>query len=206
MTSKPGHPGWASPAAEISARIGAAIGLATLSVLAAGPAAAAEPIDPVVTLMKVADGIEGNSEAADYYDEVLLRSIYSRSFVQIYRMAALGDDLLDMQGEMTGQDEVVVSQDPCEMKDLRIVAGQPKGEVIPVEVFFDVSSCWGNTPDMTKPALYVHVIEEDGRYVIDNFWNSDDGEGRLETSVKARFADLVKSDVNLMLTGSRNPQ
>ncbi len=180
--------------------------LILMAALAGGAAEAAEPQDPVVTLMKVADGIEGNSEATGYYDEILLQSIYSQSFAQIYRMAALGDELLDLQGEMTGQDEVVVSQDPCEMKDLKIVAGKPKGAVTPVEVFFDVSSCWGNKPDMTKPALYFHVIEEDGRYVIDNFWNSDYEDGRLETSVKARFADLVKSDVQLMLTGSRNPQ
>lgn len=179
--------------------------LILMAALAGGTAEAAEPQDPVVTLMQVADGIEGNSEATGYFDDVLLQSIYSHSFAQIYRMAALGDELLDMQGEMTGQDEVVVSQDPCEMKDLKIVAGKPKGEVIPVEVFFDVSSCWGHKPDMTVPALHFHVIEEDGRYVIDNFWNSDYQDGRLETSVKARFADLVKSDVRLMLTGSRNP-
>ncbi|MFN7011791.1 MAG: hypothetical protein ACK4PN_17355 [Allorhizobium sp.] len=179
--------------------------LILMAALAGGTAEAAEPQDPVVTLMKVADGIEGNSEATGYFDDVLLQSIYSQSFAQIYRMAALGDELLDMQGEMTGQDEVVVSQDPCEMKDLKIVAGKPKGEVIPVEVFFDVSSCWGHKPDMTTPALHFHVTEEDGRYVIDNFWNSDYQDGRLETSVKARFADLVKSDVQLMLTGSRNP-
>lgn len=169
--------------------------------LAGGMAQAAEPQDPVATLMKVADGIEGNSQATDYYDEVLLTSIYSRSFSQIYRMAALGDDLLDLQGVMTGQDEVVVSQDPCPMRDLRIVAGKPKGDVVPVAVYYDVSSCWGNKPDMTEPALRFHVIEEDGRYVIDNFWNSDYQDGRLETSVKVKYADLAKSEIDHMLKG-----
>ncbi|NKN36552.1 hypothetical protein HFC70_09300 [Agrobacterium sp. a22-2] len=169
--------------------------------LAGGVVQAAEPQDPVVTLMKVADGIEGNSEATDYYDEVLLTSIYSRSFARIYRMAALGDDLLDLQGVMTGQDEVVVSQDPCPMRDLKIVAGKPKEDVVPVAVYFDVSSCWGNKPDMAQPALSFHVIKEDGRYVIDNFWNSDYQDGRLETSVKVKYADLAKSEIDHMLKG-----
>ncbi|SMC80975.1 hypothetical protein [Rhizobium sp. RU36D] len=176
--------------------------LVLMMVLTAGAAHAAGPTDPVVTLMNVADGIEGNSEANGYYDEVLLQSIYSLSFVQTYRMAALSDELLDMGGMMTGQDEVVVSQDPCEMKGLKIVAGKPNADVTPVEVFFDVSSCWGNKPDMTKPALYFHVIQEDGRYVIDNFWNADYNKGQMSTSVKARFADLVKSNVDLMSAGA----
>lgn len=180
--------------------------LVLVMTLTASAAHAAQPTDPVSVLMKVADGIEGNSEASGYYDEVLLQSIYSRSFAQIYRMASLGDELLDMGGEMTGQDEIVVSQDPCEMKGLKIVAGKPKGDVTPVQVFFDVSSCWGDKPDMTKPAVYFHVIKEDGRFVIDNFWNNDYQNGRLDTSVKARFADLVGSQINLMLTGSRDPQ
>ncbi|MBD3805444.1 MAG: hypothetical protein IE919_19760, partial [Thioclava sp.] len=94
----------------------AAVFSAALFVASAGIGFANEPQDPVVALMAVVDGIEGNSEANDYFDEVLLTSIYSESFVQVYRMAALGDQLLDLQGEMTGQDEVVVSQDPCEMK------------------------------------------------------------------------------------------
>ena len=174
--------------------------------LVAGAAQAGEPQDPVVALMKVADGIEGNSAASDYFDEMLLTSIYSRSFAQIYRMAALGDELLDMQGFMTGQDEVVVSQDPCEMKDLRIVTGKPTGDRVPVDVYFDVSSCWGQKPDMKEPALRFHVIQEDGRYVIDNFWNADYQDGRLETSVKARYADLVRSDIDHMLKGFKGEE
>lgn len=194
-----------TPVRRCNRMIAAFVATGLLTVFSGVPAMADEPVDPVIALMKVADGIEGNSEATGYYDEVLLQSIYSQSFVQIYRMAALSDALLDMQGEMTGQDEVVVSQDPCEMKNLKIVAAKRKGVVVRVEVFFDVSSCWGNKPDMTVPALHVHVIQENGRYVIDNFWNDDYRDGRLETSVKARFADLVKSDVDLMLNGTRNP-
>ncbi|GEO83171.1 MULTISPECIES: hypothetical protein [Alphaproteobacteria] len=164
-------------------------------------ALAADPADPVKALMAVADGVEGNSPASDYYDEVLLKSIYSKSFVQVYRMAALGDELLDLQGVMTGQDEVVVSQDPCEMKDLKIVTGPGRDGFIPVKVYFDISSCWGHKPNLREPSLWFHVVTEDDRYVIDNFWNSDYQNGRLETSVKARYADLVKTDIDMMLKG-----
>lgn len=179
---------------------------AALFVASAASAFANEPQDPVVALMAVADGIEGNSEASDYFDEVLLTSIYSESFAQVYRMAALGDQLLDLQGEMTGQDEVVVSQDPCEMKDLKIVPRPAKEKVTPVDVYFDVSSCWGNDPHLDQPSLTVHVISENGRYVIDNFWNSNYHDGRLETSVKAKFAALAKRYVDDMLTSRFSPE
>lgn len=167
--------------------------------LTAGLAKAAEPKDPVVTLMAVNDGVEGNSEATGSFDDMLLDTIYSQAFARIYRMAALSDELLDQQGYLTGQDEVVPSQDPCEMKDLKIVEGKPVGEVWPVEVFYDVSSCWGNPVDMSKPALHFQVVRENDRYVIDNFWNEGYDGGRLETSVKTRFADLVKDNVDIML-------
>lgn len=179
---------------------------AALFVASAASAFANEPQDPVVALMAVADGIEGNSEASDYFDEVLLTSIYSASFVHVYRMAALGDQLLDLQGEMTGQDEVVVSQDPCEMKELKIVPRPAKDEVTPVEVYFDVSSCWGHDPHLDRPSLLVHVISENGRYVIDDFWNSDNIDGRPETSVKAKFAELAKRYVDDMLTSHFSPE
>lgn len=179
---------------------------ATLLVASVTSAFANEPRDPVVALMAVADGIEGNSEASDYFDEVLLTSIYSASFAQVYRMAVLGDQLLDLQGEMTGQDEVVVSQDPCEMKDLKIVPRPAKDKVTPVDVYFDVSSCWGNDPHLDQPSLTVHVVSENGRYVIDNFWNSDYDGGRLETSVKAKFAALAKQYVDDMLTSRFSPE
>ncbi|WP_416796876.1 hypothetical protein [Ciceribacter azotifigens] len=175
-------------------------------VASAGAAFANEPQDPVAALMAVADGIEGNSEASDYFDEVLLTSIYSESFAQVYRMAALGDQLLDMGGEMTGQDEVIVSQDPCEMKDLKIVPRPAKDKVTPVEVFFDVSSCWRHDPHLDRPSLLVHVISENGRYVIDNFWNGDYDGGRFETSVKAKFAALAKRYVDDMLTSRFSPE
>ncbi len=186
-------------------RTAAAFSMALL-VASAGIGFANEPQDPVVALMAVVDGIEGNSEANDYFDEVLLTSIYSESFVQVYRMAALGDQLLDLQGEMTGQDEVVVSQDPCEMKDLKIVPRPAKDKVTPVDVYFDVSSCWGNDPHLDQPSLTVHVISENGRYVIDNFWNSDYDGGRLETSVKVKFAALAKRYVDDMLTSRFSPE
>ncbi|HLP70535.1 MAG TPA: hypothetical protein VK181_23765 [Rhizobium sp.] len=177
-----------------------------LLVASAGAAFANEPQDPVAALMAVADGIEGNSEASDYFDEVLLTSIYSASFAAVYRMAALGDQLLDLQGEMTGQDEVVVSQDPCEMEELKIVPRPAKDKVTPVDVYFDVSSCWGNDPHLDRPSLTVHVISENGRYVIDNFWNSDYDGGRPETSVKAKFAALAKRYVDDMLTSRFSPE
>lgn len=173
--------------------------------LLALPTLAADPVDPVKTLMAVA-GWTGDGappvEAKHYFDETLLASIYSASFVEVYRIAQKVDELSDGQGYMTGYDEVIGGQDSCPLKDVRFETRPAVDGVTPIAVYFDAVSCFDQTPDLTKPNTIFHVVEQDGRYVIDNFWSRDYEGGKLDSSVKADYADLTHSYLNFLLTGS----
>ncbi|KQW28686.1 hypothetical protein ASE36_09295 [Rhizobium sp. Root274] len=175
------------------------------SVLLAPPAFSADPVDPVRTVMAVA-GWQGEGQPAvdaqDYFDENLLGSIYSASFVEVYRLAQKVDELQDGQGYMTGYDVVIGGQDSCPLKDVRFETRPAIGAVTPVAVYFDASSCFGNPPNLKEPMTIFHVIEQNGRYVIDNFWNHDYGADKLDTSVKAEYAALTHAYLDFLVTGS----
>jgi hypothetical protein len=173
--------------------------------LVSSPALAGDPSDPIRTVMAVA-GWEGEGQssvqAQGYFDESLLSSIYSSSFVEVYRLAQKVDELQDGQGYMTGYDVVIGGQDSCPLKDVRFEVRAPVGAVTPVAVYFDAISCYGHQPDLKKPSTIFHVIEQDGRYVIDNFWNHDYEAGKIDTSVKAEYAGLTHAYLDFLVTGS----
>jgi hypothetical protein len=176
-----------------------------LTLFIATSSLAADPADPVKTLMVVA-GWTGEGapkvEAQDYFDETLLASIYSASFVEVYRIAQEVDELSDGQGYMTGYDVVIGGQDSCPLKDVRIETRPAVDAVTAVAVYLDAVSCFGQTPNLKEPNTVFHVIEQDGRYVIDNFWNHDYAAGKTETSVKAEYAALTHSYLDFLVTGS----
>lgn len=114
-----------------------------LTLFIATSSLAADPADPVKTLMVVA-GWTGEGapkvEAQDYFDETLLASIYSASFVEVYRIAQQVDELSDGQGYMTGYDVVIGGQDSCPLKDVRIETRPAVGVFTPVAVYLDAVS------------------------------------------------------------------
>lgn len=166
---------------------------------------AADPLEPVRIVMSVAGWKDKDApkvEASGYFDDRLLGTIYSASFADIYHLAEKTDELQDGSGYMLGYDEVIGGQDSCELKDVRLEAWQEKDGVTPVNVYFDAISCFGHSPDLSQPQTVFHVIEEDGRYVIDNLWSEDYREGAVESSVKAQFAAMTKAFLDFRLTGS----
>jgi hypothetical protein len=181
------------------------IAVVLAAVLAAVPAFASDPTDPVKTLMVVA-GWTGEGaptvEAQNYFDESLIASIYSTSFVEVYRLAQKVDELQDGQGYMTGYDEVIGGQDSCPLKDVRFETRPAVGAVTPVAVYLDAVSCFGQTPKLKEPNTIFHVIHQDGRYVIDNFWNHGYEAGKIDTSVKAEYAGLTHAYLDFLVTGS----
>lgn len=181
------------------------IAVALAAPLVSWPAFAGEPVDPVRAVMAVA-GWHGEGQpsvqAQDYFDEPLLETIYSTSFVEVYRLAQKVDELQDGQGYMTGYDVVIGGQDSCPLKDVRFETRPAVEAVIPVAVYFDAVSCFGHTPNLKEPTTIFHVIQQDGRYVIDNFWNHDYEAGKIETSVKAEYAGLTHAYLDFLVTGS----
>ena len=166
---------------------------------------AADPLDPVKIIMSIAgwkDRQAPNVEAQGYFDENLLTSIYSASFADVYRLAQKTDELQDGAGYMLGYDVVIGGQDSCELKQVRIEPRSLDDGTTAVDVYFDAISCFGNQPDLTRPQTVFHVIEEDGRNVVDNLWNDDYRDGALESSIKAQFAALTQAYLQFRLTGS----
>lgn len=178
------------------------------AVLACVPATivhAGDPLDPVRIVMAVAGwkGKDGPQIAASgYFDDGLLSTIYSASFVDVYRLALRTDELQDGAGYMLGYDVVIGGQDSCPLKDVRIEARPSRNGVTPVDVYFDAVSCFGQTPDLSRPQTVFHVVEENGRPVIDNIWSEDYRDGVLDSSIKAQFAALTKAYLDFRLTGT----
>lgn len=168
-------------------------------------ALASDAAYPVKVLMSVA-GWKGadapDVQASGYFDDNLLSTIYSQSFVEVYRLAQKTDELQDGSGYMTGYDVVIGGQDSCELQEVRIETGARSGGVTPISVYFDAVSCFGHKPDLSKPQVIFHVIEEDGRAVIDNFWNRDNRSGDVLSSVKNEYADLTRDYLTFRVTGS----
>ncbi|WP_156318566.1 hypothetical protein [Rhizobium sp. AAP43] len=173
--------------------------------LPAATVMASEPSDPVKVLMRVAGWKEAggpDAQASGYFDDTLLSTIYSQSFVEVYRLAQKTDELQDGAGYMTGYDVIIGGQDSCELEKVRIEAGTKSGDITPVSVYFDAVSCFGLTPDLSKPGVIFHVIEEGGRAVIDNFWNRDYNGGDVSTSVKNEYADFTRDYLTFRVTGA----
>jgi hypothetical protein len=186
-----------------SLRFSAFAGIMSLAVPATGQAA--DPLDPVKAVMSVAgwnDASAPKVSANGYFDDSLLSSIYSASFADIYRLADKTDELQDGSGYMLGYDVVIGGQDSCELKDVRIALRGAKESVSVVDVYFDAVSCFGHAVDLTTPQTVFHVIEEDGRFVIDNLWNDDYGDGAVESSVKAQFVAMTEAYLQFRLTGA----
>jgi opacity protein-like surface antigen len=166
---------------------------------------AADPLDPVRVVMAVAGWKDKHAPeipASDYFDDGLLSTIYSASFVDVYRLAQRTDELQDGAGYMLGYDVVIGGQDNCPLQDVRIEARPTRDGVTPIDVYFDASSCFGHPPDRARPQTVFHVVEEEGRPVIDNIWSEDYRDGALDSSIKAQFAALTKAYLDFRLTGS----
>lgn len=166
---------------------------------------ASDPRDPVRIVLAVAgwkDKEAAEIAASGYFDDGLLSTIYSASFVDVYRLAQRTDELQDGAGYMLGHDVVIGGQDHCALKDVRIEARPSENSVTPLDVYFDAVSCFGHAPDLTRPQAVSHVVEEEGRPVIDNIWSEDYRDGALDSSVKAQFAALTKAYLDFRLTGS----
>lgn len=161
--------------------------------------------DPVRVVLAVAgwkDKKVAEIAASGYFDDGLLSTIYSASFVDVYRLAQRTDELQDGAGYMLGYDVVIGGQDHCALKDVRIEARPSENGVTPVDVYFDAVSCFGHAPDLTRPQTVFHVVEQEGRPVIDNIWSEDYRDGALDSSIKAQFAALTKAYLDFRLTGS----
>lgn len=160
---------------------------------------AADPETPVREIMGIAAGtVEADG---GYFGEKQLETLYSASFANTYRLAVKaaelsGDDyMVDWDVLLGGQD------DHCDLKDLQISqpphAASSGSPVVPVHARFDVNYCRAeNTGAQTGGDVLFHVIEENGRHVIDDFWQSPGAEGDAGKSTKELYRDVAVRDID----------
>lgn len=160
--------------------------------LSASPAAALDMTAPVRTLMEIT---RKNSEAGTEYfryvfDEDLLSSIYSADFAHAYREAAKYPVYDPPEGETTGDpfgyDPIVGGQDSCPLDDLRI-EDDGDGQVT---ALFDNRNCYEDSVEEPERVLIFHVVEEDGRAVIDDIYPVEDGQSGQ--SIKGELKAIAK--------------
>ncbi len=177
------------------------------AVLACVPATivhAGDPLDPVRIVMAVAGwkGKDGPQIAASgYFDDGLLSTIYSASFVDVYRLALRTDELQDGAGYMLGYDVVIGGQDSCPQG--RSDRGTPERKRCDARrrLFrrrLLLWPCTGSHPPTDgvscrrgggTPGHRQHLERRLSRWVLDS-------------SIKAQFAALTKAYLDFRLTGS----
>lgn len=163
--------------------------LLLVSTLCAIPAQAADVTQPVKVVMEVtvASWAENGDPGRTIFSEDLLKTLYSRNFVERYRAAAKfpafdgGDSPFDY-------DVITNSQDGCPVKDLSITSQPPKAGVAVVVAKFNNTACFGSEAEyQALQEVRFDVIEEQGKPVIADIHTSlgDNEYGSLLADMEA---------------------
>jgi hypothetical protein len=168
---------------------------ALLALLPIG-ASAADVEGPVREVMGVAEKIwaEGSQTEEWYFDDTRLNTVYSKSFVAQYREAEKHPVFDTDTGIGTPFDYDVIAngQDGCPFKDIvyKNVAGT--NGATRVEVTFNNQYCLD--PAFAGGLTHVNfeVIEENGKYVIDDIIVEGEDPEKATDSLKAIMADIVR--------------
>lgn len=137
----------------------------------AGAALAADPSEPVKTLFDIASG----KTQGELFDEQRLSSVFSKSFADTYRIAAKVTEMAEVQEGLFDYDPLVGGQDGCELKDMSFKALPPvregEREYVPVDATFDNMRCFQGFENNPLRTLRFRVVEENGRFVVDDYEN-----------------------------------
>lgn len=150
-----------------------------LALVAGGPAAANEPVEPVQALMGMAvynAGVEPGANAVydDYFSASMLLTYFSEGFVDAYAQA-LTARRKDRDTMLLDHDPILGGQDGCVPKDVTYGTPQVTGGVTLIKVQFKTNWCYDGTyegKDALTEVTYRLVQEDDEvgekRYVVDD--------------------------------------
>jgi len=161
------------------------------SLLPAAPSFAAEPDEPVKTLMDLASALWSDNppENKDYFDKDHI-GLFSKDFVAAYRETEKYP-IYEEGGSPFGYDVITNSQDGCPLKEVSIVPGADTAGTTDVKVTFKLMSCYADDPG--KDALsevHFKVVTEDGKPVISDIDRIIDGKS---ASLMAEMKEIVKA-------------
>jgi hypothetical protein len=164
----------------------------SMFVALAGPALAADPMEPVRDMMDVAAKLwsENPPEKLDYFDEAHLAKDYSKAFVAAYREAAKHPIYEEDSGPF-GYDVITNGQDGCPLKEINVSLAGEKDGVSDVKATFKLWTCVddGSVDKNQVSEDHFDVVIEDGRPVIADIHRMADGK---PDSLMKEMQDIAK--------------
>lgn len=168
--------------------------LLLLVCLTGAPAAvfAADPTAPVRAVIDVAAGnwSETSPTAHDVFDNERLGQLFSADFAKTYREASKHPAYDPPEGETTGSpfdyDPIAGGQEGCAFENIR-VENDGDGQVT---ALFNNRKCLGDDPAYKEDTVLIfHVVEEQGRAVIDDMYRVEGGQSGK--SLKDELKDIA---------------
>jgi hypothetical protein len=166
---------------------------AALLVTIAFPALAADPQDPVKSIMDLAVALWSDDpkvEGQDYFDKARLETLYSKTFAAAYREAAK-HPLYDEASGPFGYDVITNGQDGCPLKEVNVANQGEKAGVTDIKVTFKLWTCYDDDPNKDAVSeVHFDVIKEDGKPVISDIHRITDGK---PDSLLKEMQDIAKN-------------
>lgn len=164
----------------------------------ASQALAADPTDPVKALFDIASG----KTQGELFDDERLSTVFSKSFADTYRIAAKVTEMAELEEGLFDYDPLVGGQDGCELKELSFKA-QPAvkegdTDVIPVDATFDNMRCFQGFEKNPLRTLRFRVVQENGRFVVDDYENGESDDRNQPISLKQQLVRAVVADMEMV--------
>lgn len=157
-------------------------------------AEAADATAPVKAIMDIAQkSFSGGSTDDWYFDEAHL-NLFSENFVSTYREAEKHPayDTDTGVGSPFDYDVIVMGQDSCELKKIKITAGEAVDGTTPVNVTFNNKSCMEGAEAKDISHLTFVVVEEGGKAVIDDILREGEGTQDTTNSLRNEMDQIIK--------------
>lgn len=179
-------------------------------------AAHADPLAPVNEVMDVARQLwsENPPQSLDYFDPDRLSRLYSAGFVTAYKAAqknpVFGLEDGESEGNPFDYDVIANSQDGCPLEDIKAEKTGGAGSAT-VTVTFKLWRCIEDAEERDALSeVRFHLIEENGKQVIDDIVRVMDGEqlSLLEEMqyIASGEADIAGDEAGIPLDEAENEE
>lgn len=169
--------------------------LAFLLGLSPLPSMAADATQPVKIIMDLAQKtwLPGASSDANYFDNTYIKN-FSQEFAAQFHEAEKHPayDTDTGVGYPFEYDVIVGGQDSCELKDIKIAAGEAVDGNTPIEVTFNNKSCMEGEEAKDLTHLTFVVTEENGKQVIDDILREGDDSQEATNSLRDEMDRIIE--------------
>lgn len=169
--------------------------VAALALTVAGPALANDIPAPIRELMEVTTVFWSPTEPklGSIFSEDRLKRLYSADFVRLYR-AAMKHPIYTNGDTPFDFDVVVQAQDSCTPEDIDMHLFEKQGGVREYEVSFARLGCFDGGDPKERTSIYIDVVSEGGRDVIDDIATYE-ANGKKD-STKVLMANIAEGQLD----------